>query len=245
MTVSSPTGGPGRRSRRRSRRPAAAICNSWARATARRCCRGCGWKARGREADVVLGLDTNLTAAAAETGLFARTGSTRRLLTLPVAGTIRCSCPSTGAISPSSTTRRLQDVPGRFRGAGGLRRLHRDPGPAVVDAGAGPAAVGRGGLWRPGGRDLGGAGRQHRHRHPGWSEAYGLFLEGEADMVLSYTTSPAYHLIAEEDPTQGRRPFAEGHYMQIEVAGHAGSLGPAGAGARLPRVHADRRRSSR
>ena len=33
----------------------------------------------------------------------------------------------------------------------------------------------------------------------GWSEAYALFLDGEADMVLSYTTSPAYHLIAEEN----------------------------------------------
>ena len=28
----------------------------------------------------------------------------------------------------------------------------------------------------------------------GWSEAYDLFLKGEADMVLSYTTSPAYHI---------------------------------------------------
>ena len=25
---------------------------------------------------------------------------------------------------------------------------------------------------------------------PGWSEAYGLFLEGRAPLVLSYTTSP-------------------------------------------------------
>lgn len=24
----------------------------------------------------------------------------------------------------------------------------------------------------------------------GWSEAYGLFLKGEGDLVLSYTTSP-------------------------------------------------------
>ena len=31
----------------------------------------------------------------------------------------------------------------------------------------------------------------------GWWDAYSLFLEGEADMVLSYTTSPAYHIIAE------------------------------------------------
>ena len=34
---------------------------------------------------------------------------------------------------------------------------------------------------------------------PGWTEAYGLFLEGEAEGVLSYTTSPAYHIIAEKD----------------------------------------------
>nr|MDJ0827628.1 thiamine ABC transporter substrate-binding protein [Rhodobacter sp.] len=53
----------------------------------------------------------------------------------------------------------------------------------------------------------------------GWSEAYGLFLDGEADMVLSYTTSPAYHLIAEEDAGKAAAPFDEGHYMQIEVAG--------------------------
>ena len=31
----------------------------------------------------------------------------------------------------------------------------------------------------------------------GWSEAYGLFLDGEAPMVLSYTTSPAYHQVIE------------------------------------------------
>ena len=53
---------------------------------------------------------------------------------------------------------------------------------------------------------------------PGWSEAYGLFLEGESDMVLSYTTSPAYHLIAEEDPSKAAALFSEGHYLQIEVA---------------------------
>jgi thiamine transport system substrate-binding protein len=57
----------------------------------------------------------------------------------------------------------------------------------------------------------------------GWSEAYGLFLDGEADMVLSYTTSPAYHLIAEDDPTKAAAPFDEGHYLQIEVAGKIAS----------------------
>ena len=54
---------------------------------------------------------------------------------------------------------------------------------------------------------------------PGWSEAYGMFLEGEADMVLSYTTSPAYHLIAEDDATKAAALMREGHYMQVEVAG--------------------------
>lgn len=38
-------------------------------------------------------------------------------------------------------------------------------------------------------------------------------------MVLSYTTSPAYHLIAEEDSSKIAASFDEGHYMQIEVAG--------------------------
>lgn len=53
----------------------------------------------------------------------------------------------------------------------------------------------------------------------GWSEAYGLFIQGEADMVLSYSTSPAYHLIAEGDPSVRAAPFEEGHYAQIELAG--------------------------
>jgi thiamine transport system substrate-binding protein len=52
----------------------------------------------------------------------------------------------------------------------------------------------------------------------GWSEAYNLFLKGEADMVLSYTTSPAYHIIAEQKLQYKTANFAKGHYGQIEVA---------------------------
>ncbi|MGR5455124.1 thiamine ABC transporter substrate binding subunit [Vibrio alfacsensis] len=52
----------------------------------------------------------------------------------------------------------------------------------------------------------------------GWSEAYSMFLNGESDLVLSYTTSPAYHLIAEDDAKYASANFAEGHYMQVEVA---------------------------
>ncbi len=52
----------------------------------------------------------------------------------------------------------------------------------------------------------------------GWSEAYGMFLKGEADMVLSYTTSPAYHMINEGKTQYQAAAFNEGHGMQIEVA---------------------------
>jgi thiamine transport system substrate-binding protein len=53
----------------------------------------------------------------------------------------------------------------------------------------------------------------------GWSEAYGLFLKGEADLVLSYTTSPAYHIIEEKKDNYAAADFNEGHYLQVEVAG--------------------------
>ncbi|KKY89294.1 thiamine ABC transporter substrate binding subunit [Leclercia sp. UBA5958] len=52
----------------------------------------------------------------------------------------------------------------------------------------------------------------------GWSEAYGLFLKGEGDLVLSYTTSPAYHIIEEKKENYAAADFAEGHYLQVEVA---------------------------
>ena len=52
----------------------------------------------------------------------------------------------------------------------------------------------------------------------GWWEAYSLFLEGEADMVLSYSTSPAYHRIAEGQDNYAAASFSEGHYLQVEVA---------------------------
>ena len=51
----------------------------------------------------------------------------------------------------------------------------------------------------------------------GWSEAYDLFLKGEADMVLSYTTSPAYHIGVEHDQTKKAAIFPEGHAMEIRL----------------------------
>ena len=51
----------------------------------------------------------------------------------------------------------------------------------------------------------------------GWSEAYGLFTEGEADVVLSFNTSPSYHIVAEEDETKKAAIFDEGHYPYFEL----------------------------
>ncbi len=52
----------------------------------------------------------------------------------------------------------------------------------------------------------------------GWWEAYSMFLEGDADYVLSYNTSPAYHLVAENKTQYKAALFNEGHIAQVEVA---------------------------
>lgn len=54
---------------------------------------------------------------------------------------------------------------------------------------------------------------------PGWSAAYGMFLKKEADFVLSYTTSPAYHIHEEKKDQYKAAIFPEGHYQQVEFAG--------------------------
>lgn len=52
----------------------------------------------------------------------------------------------------------------------------------------------------------------------GWWEAYSMFLKGDADYVLSYSTSPAYHLVAEGKANYKAAKFSEGHVVQVEVA---------------------------
>lgn len=54
---------------------------------------------------------------------------------------------------------------------------------------------------------------------PGWSTGYGLFTSGEAPLVVSYTTSPAYHLEYGEGDQFQALIFDEGHPYQIEGAG--------------------------
>ena len=52
----------------------------------------------------------------------------------------------------------------------------------------------------------------------GWWEAYSMFLKGDADYVLSYNTSPAYHVVTENKSQYKAAEFSEGHVAQIEVA---------------------------
>lgn len=173
--------------------------------------------ARG-ESDIVLGLDTNLIAQAKATGLFAPHGLTQPAL--PVAFDDDSFLPydwSWFAFVYDKT--KLQSVPDSFEAlaASDLKVVIQDPRSSTpglgllmwVKAAYGDKAES---IWQ-------GLADNILTVTPGWSEAYGLFTAGEADMVLSYTTSPAYHLIAEKDDTKAAALFREGHYLQIEVAG--------------------------
>lgn len=51
---------------------------------------------------------------------------------------------------------------------------------------------------------------------PDWSGAYGMFMKGETDWVLSYTTSRAYHLEKEKKTHYDYILFDDGHVIQIE-----------------------------
>lgn len=51
-----------------------------------------------------------------------------------------------------------------------------------------------------------------------WDDAYGMFLQGQADMVLSYTTSPVYHQLVEKKQQYKVAHFSEGHYQQVELS---------------------------
>ncbi len=168
-------------------------------------------------ADIVLGLDTSLTAAAAATGLFApHTVSAE--FDLPVSWADPVFVPYDWGYFAFVHNADLK-APANLRALGDsdLKIVIQDPRSSTpglgllmwVKAAYGDEAAA---IWQ-------GLADNIVTVTKGWSEAYGLFLEGEADMVLSYTTSPAYHLIAEDDTSKAAAAFDEGHYMQVEVAG--------------------------
>ena len=175
------------------------------------------------EADVVVGLDTTLTESARATGLFAPLAATAPN-DLPVPYTDANFEPfDWGWFAFVYDNTKLTNPPKSFRelAASNLKIVIEDPRSSTPGLGLV--------MWV---KDAYGADSANVWKDladnivtvtPSWDEAYGLFLKGEADMVLSYTTSPAYHLIAEKDATKSAAPFAEGHYMQVEVAGKLAS----------------------
>ena len=174
-------------------------------------------------ADVVLGLDTNLTADAAASGLVAPHGQTPDL-DLPVAWTDPLFVPyDWGYFAFVYDRSKTGSVPADFEAlaASELKIVIEDPRSSTPGLGLllwvkeayGDRAAD---IWA-------GLADNIVTVTPGWSEAYGLFLNGEADAVLSYTTSPAYHAIAEQDESKAAAIFSEGHYLEIEVAGKLAS----------------------
>jgi len=172
-------------------------------------------------ADVVLGLDLNLVAEADAEGLVVPHGLVLPEFDLPIAwedenfipydwGHFAFVYDSTVIDAPPASLRDLVEF-------SDVEILIQDPRTSTPGLGLllwirqvyGEAAPGAWALLQP----------RIVAVTSGWSEAYGMFREGEAPMVLSYTTSPAYHRIAEDDHRYQADEFAEGHYLQIEVAG--------------------------
>ncbi len=54
---------------------------------------------------------------------------------------------------------------------------------------------------------------------PGWSEGWGLFQNGEAPLVISYTTSPASDIEYNNSNRYLAPVFSEGHIIQVEGCG--------------------------
>jgi thiamine transport system substrate-binding protein len=173
------------------------------------------------EADVVIGLNTDVTKKARESGLFAPHGQGFDGLTLPLDWTDDTFLPfNYGHTAFIYDTTRIDNPPASFAdlltAPDDLRLVIQDPRSSI----SGLALV----LWVK--AVFGDEAEQAWSALApkivtvtrGWSESYGLFTDGEADMVLSYTTSPAYHIIAEGDETKKAAIFPEGHYFMVELA---------------------------
>ena len=174
------------------------------------------------EADVVIGLTTDVLARARETGFFGPHGQDLSALTLPVEWPDDTFVPfnwghaafiydTTRMATPPASLEAMRSLPE------GVTVVIQDPRTSI----SGLALV----LWV---KAVYGAqaGAFWADLAPhiltvtkDWSESYGLFTSGEADMVLSYTTSPAYHMFAENDLTKKAALFPEGHYFMAETVG--------------------------
>ena len=173
------------------------------------------------KADVLLGLDTSIAQVAKKTGLFVPHELNTSKLDLPAPYNDNTFAPfDYSFFAFVYNTERLKKVPDSFEA---LALMPKEFKIVIQDPRSSTAGLGLL-LWV---KSIYGdkAGEYWERLAPhiltvtkGWSEAYGLFLKGEADMVLSYTTSPAYHIIDENRTDIKAAAFKEGHYGQIEVA---------------------------
>lgn len=173
------------------------------------------------KADIALGLDTNVMAVAQETGLFATHGLTSKTNMLPVAVEDDVFLPfDWGYFAFVYDTDKMATPPASLEA---LIASSDDIKIAIQDPRTSTPGLGLL-LWMKSvyGDEAAAKWAQLQPKiltvTKGWWDAYSLFLEGEADMVLSYTTSPAYHIIAEGKNNYAAASFDEGHYTQIEVA---------------------------
>jgi thiamine transport system substrate-binding protein len=174
------------------------------------------------KADVVLGLDTSLTAEAKAMGLFAPHGLDPALAKTPTPWTDTTFMPFDYAhFAVIYDSEKIKNPPTNLD-----QLVHGDPTQKIILEDPRASTPGLGFLlWMKAvyGDKAGEAWTALKPRiltvAPGWSEAYSLFTKGEAPMVLSYTTSPAYHMVTEKTERYQAATFSEGHYAQIEVAG--------------------------
>ena len=174
------------------------------------------------KADVVLGIDTNLITEAKETGLFNVSGVDTSALKVPGDFKDDVFVPyDYGHFAIIYDTQTIKNPPKSMQ-----ELVDGDPSQKIVIEDPRTSTPGLGLLlWVKSvyGDKATDAWTKLKGRiltvTPGWSEAYDLFTKGEAPMVLSYTTSPAYHMIEDKTDRYQAAAFSEGHYIQIEVAG--------------------------
>ena len=172
------------------------------------------------KADILLGLDNNLMTEAKKTGLLAKQQVDLSKLTLPKGWHDDTFIPyDYGYFAFVYDNTKLPHPPTS------LKALVNDQNISVIYQDPRTSTPGQGlMLWiKSVYGDKATTAWQQLAKHTvtvtkGWSEAYSMFLDGEADMVLSYTTSPAYHIMEEHKNQYKAANFKEGHYMQVEVA---------------------------
>jgi thiamine transport system substrate-binding protein len=173
------------------------------------------------KADIVLGLDTNLIEEAKATGLLTEHGIDTSAVKVPGGFSDPVFVPyDYGHFAVIYDTQTLKNPPKSLK-----ELVEGDPEQKIVLEDPRTSTPGLGFLfWMRAvyGDQTPEAWKKLQKRvltvTPGWSEAYGLFTKGEAPMVLSYVTSPAYHMIAEQNDRYQAAEFSEGHPIQIEVA---------------------------